>query len=43
MANPSDSLLRTFLGPSLQVAAMRVVLLLALLAAIGAIVGYFVR
>ncbi len=43
MANPSDSLLRKLLGPSLQVAAMRVILLLALLAALGAIVGYFVR
>ena len=43
MANPSDSLFRTLLGPSLQIAAMRVVLLLGGLAVLGAIVGVLVR
>ncbi len=43
MANPSDSLLRNLLGPSLQTAAMRAVLLLGAFAVLGAVVGYFVR
>lgn len=42
MANPSDSLLRGLLGPSLQTAAMRCVLLLGAFAVLGALVGYLV-
>jgi len=43
MPNPSDTLLRTVLGQSLQSAAARAVILLAAFAALGAFVTYFVR
>ncbi len=36
MPNPSDTLLRTVLGPTLQVAAVRAILLLAAFAFLGA-------
>ena len=43
MANPSDSLVRALLGPSLQTAALRCVLLLGAFAVLGALVAYVVR
>jgi hypothetical protein len=43
MANPSDSFLRGLLGPSLQTAALRCVVLLGAFAFLGALVAYFVR
>jgi len=43
MANPSDDILRTVLGPTLQTAALRAVLLLAGFAVIGAAVAWIVR
>ena len=43
MSNPSDSVLRTVLGPTLQTAALRAVLLLGGFAVIGAICAWLVR
>ncbi len=43
MPNPSDTLLRTVLGPTLQGAAARAVMLLAAFSALGAIVAWLVR
>lgn len=43
MSNPSDTLLRTVLGPTLQTAAVRAVLFLAGFALIGAIVAWLVH
>lgn len=43
MANPSDNLLRTVLGPTLQTAALRAVLLLAAFAVVGAGCTYLLR
>jgi hypothetical protein len=43
MANPSDNLLRTVLGATLQTAALRAVLLLAVFAALGAGCTYLLR
>lgn len=40
MPNPSDTLLRTVLGPTLQGAAARAVMLLAAFAALGAVVAW---
>ncbi len=43
MPNQSDALLRTVLGPTLQTAAIRAVLLLAAFAALGAIFAWLLR
>lgn len=43
MQNPSDKILRTILGESLQTAAARAVLLLAAFALLGALVAYVIR
>ena len=43
MPNPSDTLLRSVLGPTLQTAALRAVLLLALFAALGAFCTWLLR
>ena len=43
MANPSDSFVRALLGPSLQTAALRCILLLGGFAVLGALVGYLVH
>ena len=43
MINSSDSILRTVLGPTLQTAAVRAVLLLAAFAAIGALFTWLLR
>jgi hypothetical protein len=43
MPNPSDTLLRSVLGPTLQTAAIRAVLLLAAFAALGAICAWLLR
>ena len=43
MPNSSDAILRKFLGPNLQVAAARAVILLAAFAALGAIVAWLIR
>ena len=43
MPNPSDTLLRNVLGPNLQTAALRAVLILAGFAALGAICAWLVR
>ena len=36
MSNPSDSMLRSVLGPNLQIGALRAILLLAAFAFVGA-------
>jgi hypothetical protein len=43
MPDPSDTILRKFLGPNLQGAAARAVILLAAFAALGAIIAWLVR
>ena len=43
MPDSSDTLLRRFLGPTLQGAAARAVILLAAFAAFGAIIAWLVR
>ena len=40
MANPSDSILRTALGPNLQMGALRAILFLAAFAFIGACLAW---
>lgn len=42
MPNPSDTLLRKILGPTLQGGAARAVILLGVFAALGALVAYLV-
>lgn len=42
MPNPSDTLLRTVLGETLQGAAARAVMLLAAFSALGAIIAWLV-
>lgn len=41
--NPSDSILRTILGPNLQVGAIRAILILALFSALGAAAAFLAR
>lgn len=43
MPNPSDTLLRRVLGPTLQGAAARAVIILAAFSALGAAVAWLVR
>ena len=43
MSNPSDTLLRTVLGPTLQTAAIRAVLLLAAFAVLGGLFAWLLR
>lgn len=43
MPNPSDTLLRNVLGPTLQTAAIRAVLLLAAFAVCGAALAWLFR
>ena len=43
MPNPSDTLLRNALGPTLQTAAIRAVLFLAGFAVIGAVIAWLFR
>ncbi len=43
MPNPSDTLLRTVLGQSLQTGAARAVILLGAFAALGAFVTWLIR
>ena len=43
MANPSDTILRTVLGPTLQTAALRAILLIAAFAALGAACTWLLR
>ena len=41
--NTSDNILRTVLGPNLQVGALRAVLILAAFSALGALAAYLIR
>ena len=43
MIDPSDIILRKFLGPTLQGAAARAVILLGAFAALGAIAAWLIR
>lgn len=43
MPNPSDTLLRNVLGPTLQTAAIRAVLLLGAFAVCGAVLAWLFR
>ena len=43
MVNPSDTLLRSALGPNLQTASVRALLLLAAFSAVGALLAWLVR
>lgn len=43
MSNPSDSILRTVLGPTLQTAALRAILLLAGFAVLGSLCAWLIR